>query len=236
VNGNLANTNSLDWGGSVNVTGDVTNSGVAELGNGSIGGTFNNIGRGLVDGFGFGNLSAAHYVQTGNHTEALVEGTWNVPDARVNGGSFWLFGTMNGNLQVAGATFGPQRSENSVLNGNFTIDSSSTYQENFFEGFLAVSGDASLAGTMHIIFYGPQFRDGETIPVMTYLAETGQFGTIDFRGLGPGQTVTLEYGSTELDAVVHGQAPPLAEPTSLFLMGTGVFALACRFRRKFAAK
>lgn len=72
---------------------------------------------------------------------------------------------------------------------------------------------------------------------MTYLAETGQFSTIDFRGLGlgPGQTVTLDYGPTELDAVVHGQAPPLPEPTSLFLMGTGVLALGCRFRRKFAA-
>ena len=103
-------------------------------------------------------------------------------------------------------------------------------------GYVVVSGDASLAGITDLVFGGGKFHDGETFEIMTYLAETGQFGTIDWMGLGPDQTVTLEYGPTELDAVVHGSPLPLPEPFSLLLTGTGVVVLAYRFRRKFAAE
>jgi hypothetical protein len=67
------------------------------------------------------------------------------------------------------------------------------------------------------------FADGTTINLMSYAAETGQFNSFEWTGLYPTQTVSLNYGSHDLVAVVHGR--PLPEPASFFLMGTGIVAL-----------
>jgi hypothetical protein len=48
---------------------------------------------------------------------------------------------------------------------------------------------------------------------MSYAAETGEFNSFEWTGLFPNQTVSLNYGPHELDAVVHGR--PLHEPASV---------------------
>ena len=77
-----------------------------------------------------------------------------------------------------------------------------------------------------------KFHDGETFDILTYRAETGEFSTIEWTGLYPNQTVSLVYGPTELDVVVHGNALP--EPTSLLLMSTGLLGLAYHRQRNLA--
>ena len=59
---------------------------------------------------------------------------------------------------------------------------------------------------------------------MTYAERTGQFSTLHVTGLPLGQTVTLDYGQTELAMMVHGT--PIPEPTSALMTGVGILALA----------
>ncbi len=70
-------------------------------------------------------------------------------------------------------------------------------------GLVAVTGAATLAGTLDIRFtsgYAPAV--GDRFKVMTYASKTGQFSTINVTGLATGFVVTPEYNGTDLTLVV----------------------------------
>ena len=70
-------------------------------------------------------------------------------------------------------------------------------------GLVAVTGAATLAGRLDVQFaigYTPVV--GDRFKVMTYASKTGQFGTIQVRGLATGFAVTPEYNGTDLTLVV----------------------------------
>jgi hypothetical protein len=247
VSGNL---NNRDFG-------DINLSNSARL---TVGGTLSNTGGVFVgNNISPAQLNAQHYIQTarlsgpgGSFTAIYTGSTMSMTDAVISGGTLFLGGgTMNGDLSMEGGTYatggflpyGFVCGCSSILNGNFSATSSSTYSESILSGVqgsapgpLAVSGDADLAGTLDLNFcnfYGcVSFPDGATINLMSYAAETGQFNSIEWAGLYPNQTVTLNYGPHELDAIVHGR--PLPEPSSFFLMGAGLLAMAFGLRRKLA--
>jgi hypothetical protein len=203
-------------------------------------------------------LTAAHYIQNSG-----IFGTSNsviVADAVINSGTFSLEsagfgrGTMNGNLEETGG-YVTLADDGATVNGNVTVDggtfatigkinrlngnlkmtASSTWQKVIASDVTAlpVSGDVELSGTAYLTFSG-RYHDGERIPILTYQDETGQLDNVFLSGLLQQQTATLDYGPTELDAVIVGNGV-VPEPTSLLLMSTGILVLARAFFRRSAA-
>jgi hypothetical protein len=137
------------------------------------------------------DVSTQHYIQTGtivgtnvlgsSQTRIFNDATMSVTDAVISGGTLFLVGgTMNGDLSMEGGTFDPDCFPYgcfSILNGNFSVSSSSTYLQRIFSqatsSHLAVSGDATLAGDLDLSFFSCKsfglgfgcvnFPDGATI-------------------------------------------------------------------------
>lgn len=243
----------------LDVKGSLANSGSGfpfffDVGQGSmvnVGRDFNNTG--LISNAGV--ITAANYVQNGNNASMDLGGIMNVADATVNSGFFRIFGggslhgnleargtvvdlqraTIDGNVQMNGGLLEPRTVHGFVtVVGNLTTTSSSTYSPEIFHNNIPVTvfGDATLAGTADLHFCCGGFHNGERLDIMTYQAETGQFSTVELFGLLRGQTATLEYGPTDLEAVIVGNGI-IPEPASLLLMGTGILTLAYCARHRF---
>jgi hypothetical protein len=236
--GSMDNAGHVIFDGDLNVGGNLNNMDELEEHSLTGGGTLNNTGDFRVDS----SAQVKHLIQTGSSGSTLHPGsTLSVVDAVVSGGFFELAGTMNGDLSMGSGTFDTEDSGagcyvcSGTLNGNFSASSSITYRETIAQSawsHLAVSGDATLAGTLDMDFVPAKFVDGTTFNLMSYAAETGEFNTFDWAGLYPNQTVTLNYGPHGLDAILHGR--PLPEPASFLLMGAGLLAMALGLRRKLA--
>lgn len=97
-------------------------------------------------------------------------------------------------IDIAGTT--------TVIN---TIDSPTTTVPQF--GSVAVTGAATLAGTLNVQFvsgYTPPV--GTTFKVLTYASRTGTFATVNVTGLANGLTLTPQYNATDLTLVVGAAA------------------------------
>jgi hypothetical protein len=128
----------------------------------------------------------------------------------VQGGSIQGLGTICGNVSSAG-TVSPGDSPGTLtVNGNYTQAPTGRFEVEIgglsagseFDR-LAISGSASLAGTMNIsLINGFVPAEGNAFAVMTYGSRAGTFGTVTGRHLPGGLDFGLQYRPGDLTLVV----------------------------------
>ncbi len=230
-------------GTTMHVTGDINvNGGILAGGAIRADGTITNNGGWVLAEIDQAPIMSTNFVQNDGFLNIILGGTMDVNDAIVNEGQFIIAGgTLNGNLNVnGGALFAGCSSAlpcipiPAAINGSLTVANVAATSWTFGNGPLLVSDEASLAGLLVLDFHHSvaPYANGQTVPIMTYLAGSGKFNTFAWQGLQPWQTVTLDYGPNELDAVVHSPPPPPAvpEPPSFFLAISGFLVVIDRLR------
>ncbi len=137
-----------------------------------------------------------------------IDGTLDVANLEIIGGTLEGIGTINGNVQN-GATVEPGDAPGTLtINGNYTQDSVGIlnidlggYPSPF--GQLAISGTASLDGTLNVNLvsgYSPVF--GNNFTILTFTSHTGTFATVNGLSNAGGPLFKLYYntGNVMLDA------------------------------------
>ena len=137
-----------------------------------------------------------------------IDGTLDVANLEIIGGTLEGIGTINGNVQN-GATVEPGDAPGTLtINGNYTQDSVGIlnidlggYPSPFRQ--LAISGTASLDGTLNVNLvsgYSPVF--GNNFTILTFTSHTGTFATVNGLSNAGGPLFKLYYntGNVMLDA------------------------------------
>jgi hypothetical protein len=82
-------------------------------------------------------------------------------------------------------------------------------------GVLAVSGSATLGGTLYVALVGGYSPvAGQSIPIITYGSETGQFSAVNVSNLPPGIVAMAEYNATNVTLVFENAPSSSSKSTS----------------------
>jgi hypothetical protein len=184
------------------------------------------IGGGIILLGSSGQISGASIVNQG--TIAVDASGGGIGTLTINPTSFTNQGTLQatGGETISVSHFAPNTGTISIgigsklaVNGGFTqadtatLDVSAAGKAPGQYGVLAVSGIATLAGTLNVaLINGYSPTAGDSIPIITYSSEVGQFSTVNVSNLPPGIVVNPVYNATNV-TLVFANAPP-ASPTS----------------------
>jgi hypothetical protein len=187
IEGQLDNLGTIaqNGAGEMTVVGQLLNEGSVTVGNGGTisaesyyGGSFINAGTVTVGKGGTFTMSGADYVQSAGTT--TVDGTLVAPNVDLNGGSLTGSGTIQANVINAGTVAPGDTVGTLTIQGNYTqtangvlliqIGGANAY------GQLAVTGTATLAGTLQVSFvngYVPAV--GTDFEILTFADNVGSF-------------------------------------------------------------
>ena len=201
-------------------------------------GAFANAG-GLTVGLGDTFTSSGAYTQSGGAT-VLAGGTLaSGSGVTLNGGSLNGVGTVSANVANTSGTVNPGGSGaigKLTVTGNYTQGSGGTLNLELGGAasgqydLLAVSGTASLGGTLNVSLFGgyaPGLADSLT--PLTFGTRTGDFATQNYPALGGGATLTHVYLSTALQLGVTADVTSQTQVTLgglLYNRRTGLFTEA----------
>ena len=180
------------------------------------------------------------FSQSGGST--LVDGVLNTKKgADIQGGMLSGTGILNGNLKMAGTMMPGDPTGTFTLNGNYTQTSGGTLAEQV--GWLSgsnaalfkVNGNATLAGTLALsLLSGYNPTVGDSFILMTFLGDTGIFGTITGIDLGNGLFLDVIYDPHDVRVEVDPVGTP--EPSSSILLLVGCLAVLAVARKRLAKR
>ncbi len=202
-----------------------------------IGGSVNNAGTIEIDKTSAMTVKSG-FSQSGGST--LVDGVLNSKmGADIQGGTLTGTGILNGNLKMAGTMMPGDPTGTFTLNGNYTQTSGGTLAEQV--GWLSgsnatlfkVNGNATLAGTLALsLLSGYNPTVGDSFILMTFLSDTGIFGTITGTDLGNGMFLDVIYDPH--DVRVEVDPVGTSEPSSSILLLVGCLAVLAVARQRLA--
>jgi hypothetical protein len=180
------------------------------------------------------------FSQSGGST--LVDGVLNTKKgADIQGGMLSGTGILNGNLKMAGTMMPGDPTGTFTLNGNYTQTSGGTLAEQV--GWLSgsnaalfkVNGNATLAGTLALsLLSGYNPTVGDSFMLMTFLGDTGIFGTITGIDLGNGLFLDVIYDPHDVRVEVDPVGTP--EPSSSILLLVGCLTVLAVARMRLAKR
>ncbi len=204
-----------------------------------VGGSVNNAGTIEIDKAS-AMMVKSGYSQSGG--SSLVDGVLNTKKgADIQGGTLSGTGTLNGNLKMAGTMMPGDPTGTFTLNGNYTQTSGGTLAEQV--GWLSGSnatlfkanGKVTLAGTLALsLLSGYNPTVGDSFILMTFLSDTGIFGTITGTNLGNGMFLDVVYDAHDVRVEVDPVGTP--EPSSTVLLLAGFVALLAVARKRIAKR
>ena len=231
-------------GSTFSVQGDLNNSNSGSLtlatgSSGTVKGTLTNSGSVGVDGTSVLNAKGG-FVQTAG--SSVIDGTLNASHgANIQAGTLSGTGILNGNLRMAGTMTPGDPTGAFTLNGNYTQTSSGTLAEQV--GWLSgsnatlfkVNGNATLSGTLALsLLSGYDPTVGDSFILMTFLSDTGIFGTITGTDLGNGLFLDVLYDPH--DVRVEAEPVGTPEPSSSVLLLVGCLAVLAAARKRLAKR
>jgi hypothetical protein len=246
VNGAAGTINANVSGQQLTIEGVLTtNAGLMEATGGGLlvleGSPLTNAGTVQVDAGSTISVLLAPFTQTGGKTQ--VDGTLlAVFGENVSGGMVLGTGTINGNITMTGGAMQPGGASTPgalVINGNY--DSTAAFNELINasgNGLLVVNGSSTLeSGALLNIELLGGFTPfvGETFTLVDFLSGTGTFANAPTTGfVMDGFNWSIAYNATDivLDAGSPVSTTPTPEPGSMFLLGTGLAALAGSIYKK----
>ena len=263
INGTLTNngggTLATISGGSLSLGGAIFNNGslttatggsLAVLGTGTLNnsGSLANAGALTINGT-LNNGAGSSFLQTAGQLTLSGNGVINsLPAVQLQGGGLLGDGSITGNVNNSGGniepTFLPGAPPALTINGSYAqgsggtliIDLGGTGGGQF--GALDVSGGVTLDGTVDFTTVnGFTPGAGDTFTFLQFGSLAGDSAKIDFTNwICPvGDTCTEVAGANRLTLEIE-PAAPTPEPSTVLLLGTGIFALACRFKKRAHAK
>lgn len=213
----------LSDGSSMNVQGSVSNAGMIQIDDTSK----------LTVKSGFSQSGGS----------ALVDGVLNTKKgADIQGGTLSGTGILNGNLKMAGTMMPGDPTGTFTLNGNYTQTSVGTLAEQV--GWLSgsnamlfkVNGNATLSGTLALsLLSGYNPTVGDSFILMTFLSDTGIFGTITGTDLGNGLFLDVIYDPHDVRVEVEDPVGT-PEPSSSILLLAGCLAVLAIARKRLAKR
>jgi fibronectin-binding autotransporter adhesin len=198
----------------VTVDGRATNSGTLTLASGT-------------------TFTSAEFDNTGG--TLLLDGSIVGP-VDISGGTIDGDGLFTGNVTQSGGTLKPGDSPGTLtIDGDYSMGSGATLQIDFLNttdgpgtgwGFLHVTGNATLGGTLNLIFLNPlTFTAGEMFEIMDYAAWLGGNLTLDAPALA-GLHFTTVYGADQLDLRVDANSGSATPEPGTWALSLAALALA----------
>jgi len=211
----------------------------------SAGGGFTNSGSVSV-GAGETVKVTNAYTQSGAGSSTKLDGSLVASGgAQINGGTLLgNAGTITGDVTLAGV-LSPGDASNTAGTINIAGDYIQTATGVFDLGIgglvagsqfdlLSITGTAGLDGTLTISLENGFFPAvGDTFTFL--LASSGvnsEFSAVNGLNIGNGESFALIYNANSVELKTTGATPPVPEPGSLLLLGTGLLGLASYYRAR----